>query len=774
MTAGKFELDVRTLACGALNALAGGALLALLLTGMLLSFAAGYSLPVDTAALGQAALGLSVLLTLALSLPRLRWAAFGALTAGWAVLLWRSWTELLAALRVLLETICEQIGLMSAALTFLPDGAADGTTAAAALILFTFPWAALLGWCVLRGHSPVLALLLTWPLLLPAFVLNAPLDWTALLLLLTGTLAFLCAARSGRSDPVGGAKLTLLLLPLVALALSALTVLSPEGAYQFPDWAASAQLRLLSWVASLPNPWVEGDGVGAARPAQLSETVDLTEAGAPSYSGAAVLEIESERTGMVYLRGYSMGEYTGTGWTALPESAYEEPLPWAGPGGLGESASWDDLLAAYPPALYPAAAQTEAEGEEITVRDLSALTQWVYTPYQLTGTGTATAAGDTHLARDGGQWQHRFDVQPADFAGLSALTGETAQAEQLYQVFVNEHYLSLPEGLAEALVPWTDLVRSAYQTDAVSSLPRRYQQTLSTARAVAEMLEDTAVYDLDVPALPEGEDAALWFLEGSGCGYCMHFATAGTVLLRAMGIPARYAAGYAVPVAAAGTVQVPDSAAHAWVEIYLEGYGWYPVEMTPAEGLPTGMESEEAPAQGEENAPEAQEETPPEQEEPSPDLPEEEPQTPEEETPSTGPGGTGVAEGESGGAFDLAGLLAAVGRALAAALLAAGLLLGGRYLRRALLARRFAPLHQGDANGCVIALYALLEDLSRWGGQMPEEAVRLAQKARFSQHAMTPEELSGMRALFRAERRRTEQALPRWKRAVFRLFWHEM
>ena len=31
-------------------------------------------------------------------------------------------------------------------------------------------------------------------------------------------------------------------------------------------------------------------------------------------------------------------------------------------------------------------------------------------------------------------------------------------------------------------------------------------------------------------------------------------------------------------------VSVPDSAAHAWVEIYLDGYGWYPVEVTPGGG----------------------------------------------------------------------------------------------------------------------------------------------------------------------------------------------
>ena len=45
---------------------------------------------------------------------------------------------------------------------------------------------------------------------------------------------------------------------------------------------------------------------------------------------------------------------------------------------------------------------------------------------------------------------------------------------------------------------------------------------------------------------PEGADFATWFLQEAKSGYCVHFATTGTVLLRALGIPARYAEGYIV------------------------------------------------------------------------------------------------------------------------------------------------------------------------------------------------------------------------------------
>ena len=102
------------------------------------------------------------------------------------------------------------------------------------------------------------------------------------------------------------------------------------------------------------------------------------------------------------------------------------------------------------------------------------------------------------------------------------------------------------------------------------------------ANIVAAYLDGLAEYNPDTPATPEGEDFVSYFLTESHEGYCMHFASAATLILRYMGIPARYVTGYVADVPASGHVNVPDSAAHAWVEVYIDGYGWEPVEVTPA------------------------------------------------------------------------------------------------------------------------------------------------------------------------------------------------
>lgn len=76
----------------------------------------------------------------------------------------------------------------------------------------------------------------------------------------------------------------------------------------------------------------------------------------------------------------------------------------------------------------------------------------------------------------------------------------------------------------------------------------------------------------------------------------MHFASAAVMIYRLNGIPARYAEGYVIPQGSfkqkasgydngGGAVfvsEVRDYQAHAWPEIYIDDFGWVPVEVTPA------------------------------------------------------------------------------------------------------------------------------------------------------------------------------------------------
>jgi len=110
---------------------------------------------------------------------------------------------------------------------------------------------------------------------------------------------------------------------------------------------------------------------------------------------------------------------------------------------------------------------------------------------------------------------------------------------------------------------------------------------------VKNFLQNNYSYTLSPGKIPDGQDFFEYFLSESKEGYCSYFATAATLMFRAYGIPARYVEGYAIPFDRVirstyepnkerYVVEVKDSDAHAWTQIYLNGIGWINIDATPA------------------------------------------------------------------------------------------------------------------------------------------------------------------------------------------------
>jgi protein-glutamine gamma-glutamyltransferase len=73
------------------------------------------------------------------------------------------------------------------------------------------------------------------------------------------------------------------------------------------------------------------------------------------------------------------------------------------------------------------------------------------------------------------------------------------------------------------------------------------------------------------------------FLLRDHAGYCQHFAGAAALLLRLAGVPSRVVVGFATGVPEpGGRYNVRDVDAHAWIEVYFQGYGWVAFNPTPA------------------------------------------------------------------------------------------------------------------------------------------------------------------------------------------------
>jgi protein-glutamine gamma-glutamyltransferase len=105
--------------------------------------------------------------------------------------------------------------------------------------------------------------------------------------------------------------------------------------------------------------------------------------------------------------------------------------------------------------------------------------------------------------------------------------------------------------------------------------PHDRQQPFKKILATRRWLEKNVIYSKR-PSPTGDQDPTTAFLFGDRRGYCVHIAHAMAFLLRAQGIPARVAGGFAVdPTSRKGsTLGVWDFMGHEWCEIYVEGLGW--------------------------------------------------------------------------------------------------------------------------------------------------------------------------------------------------------
>ena len=116
--------------------------------------------------------------------------------------------------------------------------------------------------------------------------------------------------------------------------------------------------------------------------------------------------------------------------------------------------------------------------------------------------------------------------------------------------------------------------------------------TRATLRNIERHLARNFTYNLEAGRTPAGADFVDTFLFDSREGYCVHFASAFTLLARLNGIPARYATGFLValpdgsvpfdPGREPGRGTVSGLSSHAWPEVWLEGRGWTAWEATTA------------------------------------------------------------------------------------------------------------------------------------------------------------------------------------------------
>ena len=515
-------------------------------------------------------------------------------------------------------------------------------------------------------------------------------------------------------------------------------------------WALCAIAAVpLLLASSLPGARSWGENVGrAARQAihdhryETEYTTlpegDFTDYHKPEGGAQPALEVTMTDPQLLYLRGFTGYSLEGDTWSG-PDTAVLAKNQ--------ELLYWLSRNAFCPAAQFAAAADGLDIGTGyVTVKNVGACSAYRYVPFSLRDTGDLLAENlKTEGLPSDGQRTYGYSVingsakqieqvlsylQNSDEASVL----QYRKAESAYRGFLQRSCLQVPESLIQLLGKYWDEIAADYGS--------RENLTLPQAQVCALTFLGECFPEEGTP-----EDMTLPLAGAAGTSF--QYATVAAMTLRYYGIPARYAEGYVIPeetaaAAKAGEPIVVDSScSRGWVEVYQDGIGWIPMELTPGLGEVMEPQPDENQGDGDEQSDneDPEQEATEQAEEPSPEE-------------STDPQGGTVTRIRK---TVLTGVLTA--------LLILLLLLFALILRRRLICRRREEkFHLDDTHEAIAWIFAnavcLLETLglNRYDGSMRplceparqrfgedyglelEESIRLNDRAMFSSRELTEEQ----------------------------------
>lgn len=559
--------------------------------------------------------------------------------------------------------------------------------------------------CVVKQKRNFLGAVAVLVPLLPCLVLTDTVPKTGYLFLVLLCFFLLLLTQTVRDrNPAQANKLTLLLAGPIALLLGLLLLLCPQETYTGQDGAEKLEQLVASWFDvevikdAIPNPPLK---LSAAADVSAKE-VELTKVGPQNPGMQVTLQVQAEKTGTMYLRGSAYDRYDGTQWTISQGN-------WSRDG-------------EFAPAV----------GEELTATILTEQ------PHKV-----------RYLTYSPVQTQQLQNGRLENTDGVNAYTiryGRPAGYQQTWEELKQsipadmQMYLALPQTTLEKAREYLRTSVGFLKEEPTAADMYRYATT------VAALVRNSASYDLSTPVMPtDAQDFAMWFLQESDTGYCVHYASATAVLLRAAGVPARYVSGYLVKAQANQPVNVRHKDAHAWVEYYIPGVGWMTVEATAS-----GGDSPVVVTSPQEETTETTVQTQPEEE--TTELT----QATTQEEPSTQTQETIPQQEKSSWNGTILLLLPLV----------AVLILGQWRVRVALRRKQYGS---GKPNTQALRLWREAALCARLLGAKPDaQLYALALKAKFSQETVAPSELRQFEQYLQDARKKLKEK-PLWNQLVYTL-----
>lgn len=374
-----------------------------------------------------------------------------------------------------------------------------------------------------------------------------------------GLGASLALYRPGRARSTGW---TLLLLVIAALTI--VRFAPAAGLFSLP---AEDPLRLAGDPpggarARLPGLRTDQDPLGLATPrpgtaGPFDEMApfrdDYSSAGAEAPVAIVVVDDDANpSTGVFYFRQVAFSRFNGR---RLVRALERE----------------EDLFSPFPPAGRP---EVLALPPGVALRDLVPATVSLVRDHVLPPVLTDGFSLETVANADPALFQRTYRTRSMVLtASLPGLLGRRA-GDRAWPEERRSGYEAIPDDPRYAALAGRirDTLKPGFRDD-----------PLAQALAVAVWLEQNTQYS-QRSRHASAEDPVASYLFGDRIGYCVHLAHAATYLMRALGLPARVAAGYAYEAsnrAGGSALLLRAGDAHAWAEVHLEGVGWVPIDPSP-------------------------------------------------------------------------------------------------------------------------------------------------------------------------------------------------
>ena len=300
---------------------------------------------------------------------------------------------------------------------------------------------------------------------------------------------------------------------------------------------------------------------------------DLSEPVTKTESTDTLLSVTADTAQTLYLRGFVGDTYGNETWTALDTETAAEGK---------DLFYWLHQSGFYPQSQLATAARLMGnyQSGSVSVQNLAGCSLYRYEPCTvlperagLTKNIIQPSTLETNGLRGerGYFYETVSDAQTILPELLDFLQNDTSdgvrsylQMESAYREFVYSYALTVPAEFRAQLGAVLDQCCESYGP--ANSLTKEQAQTAALA-----FLESCFDGSGDI-ALPLADTAD---------GTTYQYATVAALALRYYGIPARYVEGYTVKAAENKPVNVDASAAGAWVEVYQDGIGWLPLALTP-------------------------------------------------------------------------------------------------------------------------------------------------------------------------------------------------